>query len=250
MKTIALPNQTAYAYIQHSRYFQGLPEAALHAVAHAARWCTISSEQYLFHQGDPAQHFYLLCEGQLRLIQITPEGKQIILGLLSPIREVGIVAAIPNAEYPLTMQCLNPTGTLLAWDSASLTALIEQYPVLAVRAMRMVTGRFVQLQTLYRELATLRVEQRIARALVRLTRQAGVPDHVGGTLIGIPLSRQHLADMTGTTLYTVSRTLSAWEQQGIVTSGRERVIVRDRERLIAIADDVPSSPLQIEPPPC
>ncbi|NJL06183.1 MAG: Crp/Fnr family transcriptional regulator [Chloroflexaceae bacterium] len=160
------------------------------------------------------------------------------------------MAAIPNAEYPLTAQCLSPSVTVLAWGSAPLTALIEHYPILAVRAMQMVTGRFVQLQNLYRELATLRVEQRIARALVRLTRQAGTPDQTGGTLIGIPLSRQHLADMTGTTLYTVSRTLSAWEQRGIVTSGRERVIVRNLEGLTALADDVPPRPSQAEPPPC
>ncbi len=248
MKSITTPNHSTY--VEHSRYFEGLPVAALHAVVQAAQPVRLTTGDYLFHQGDPAQQFYLLCEGQLRLIQITPEGQQIILGLLSPIREVGIVAAIPNAEYPLTAQGISPTALTLAWSSASLTALIEQYPVLAVRAMRMVTGRFVQLQNLYRELATLRVEQRIARALVRLTRQAGMPSSTGGTLISIPLSRQHLADMTGTTLYTVSRTLSAWEQRGIVEARRERVVVRDMDALMSLADDLSASPPPPDPPPC
>ncbi|NJL06182.1 MAG: cyclic nucleotide-binding domain-containing protein [Chloroflexaceae bacterium] len=102
MKTIAPPHQTALAYIQHSRYFQDLPETAVQTVAQAAQLRTIHSEQYLFHQGDPAQYFYLLCEGQLRLIQIAPEGQQIILGLLSPIREVALwlPSPTPNTRSP------------------------------------------------------------------------------------------------------------------------------------------------------
>jgi len=45
--------------------------------------------------------------------------------------------------------------------------------------------------------------------------------------INFPLSRQDIAEMTGSTLYTVSRTLREWERQGLVVSGRQRVVLRD-----------------------
>jgi CRP-like cAMP-binding protein len=90
----------------------------------------------------------------------------------------------------------------------------------------------------YQELVTERVEQRLARALLRLARQAGQRSEQG-VLIGFPLSRENLADMTGTTLYTVSRILSSWEHQGLVEAGRERVLIRRPHALVAIAEDLP-----------
>jgi CRP-like cAMP-binding protein len=112
---------------------------------------------------------------------------------------------------------------------------------MALNGLRMVAGRFRDLQRRYQELATERVERRVARTLLRLTRQAGkgVPE---GVLLDLPLSRQDLGDLTGTTLYTVSRILSRWEQDGLITTGRERVIVCKPHGLVAIAEDLPSTP--------
>jgi len=94
----------------------------------------------------------------------------------------------------------------------------------------------------YQELMTERVEQRVARALLRLARQVGQKADKG-VLIGLPLSREDLAEMTGTTLYTVSRILSRWEDQDLVETGRERVLIRQPHGLVAIAEDLPPSTL-------
>jgi CRP-like cAMP-binding protein len=84
----------------------------------------------------------------------------------------------------------------------------------------------------------------VARCLLRLARQTGQKIE-GGVLIGLPLSREDLAKIAGTTLYTVSRILSGWEQQGFVEAGRERVLIRQAHILAAIAEDLPpSTPLQ------
>jgi CRP-like cAMP-binding protein len=90
----------------------------------------------------------------------------------------------------------------------------------------------------YQELATERVEQRVARALLRLARQVGQKEE-DGILINLPLSREDLAEMIGTTLYTVSRILSRWEHQGLVKTGRERVLIRNPHALVDIAEDLP-----------
>jgi CRP-like cAMP-binding protein len=97
------------------------------------------------------------------------------------------------------------------------------------------------LQNQHRELATERVERRIARALLRLVPQMG-REVADGVVIDLRLSRQDLADLTGTTLYTVSRTLSQWEKQGLVQSGRERVLIRLPHALAALAEDLPTPP--------
>jgi CRP-like cAMP-binding protein len=84
--------------------------------------------------------------------------------------------------------------------------------------------------TRVRELATERVSQRLAHTLLRLMRQAGTPGP-DGVLIAHPLTRQEFADLTGTTLYTVSRTLSRWQAQGILQSTRRHLLVRAPKRV-------------------
>jgi len=224
--------------LSNIRFFQGLDAAALADIAQAGRVQHVTREAFFFHQDEPATTFSVLTEGQARLSQVTPDGHQIILGFIVPGQEVGILAAIEQAEYPLTLQAVTDC-VALAWDRAPLLDLLERYPLLGLRALRMVAGRFVQLQNQYRELATERVERRIARALLRLGEQAG-QQAADGVRIDLPLSRQDVAEMTGTTLYTVSRTLSSWEKQGIVASGRERVVIRSRQALRTIAEDLPA----------
>ncbi len=109
--------------------------------------------------------------------------------------------------------------------------------------MRILSERICEMQDRFRELATERVAQRVARALLRLVRQAGRRTEEG-VLIDLPLSRRDLAELTGTTLFTVSRVLSEWEAAGTVRTGRRRVIVRSPHALVAIAEDLPP----IEPP--
>jgi len=77
----------------------------------------------------------------------------------------------------------------------------------------------------------------VARALLRLINQSSRKVDAG-ILIDFPLSRQDLAEITGTTLHTVSRILSAWEQRGIVTSGRRKIVITRPRALVSIAEDL------------
>lgn len=79
------------------------------------------------------------------------------------------------------------------------------------------------------------VERRVAHAILRLARQAGRRIE-GGVQIDFPITRQDVAQMTGTTLHTVSRILSAWEDQGLVEGGRKRIVLRDAHRLFLLAE--------------
>ena len=130
-------------------------------------------------------------------------------------------------------------GRSYSWDYESSIRLMERYPQISLNGLRLVASRFRELQDRYRELSTERVEQRVARALMRLARQAGKRTDEG-VLLDLPLSRQDLGEMTGTTLYTVSRIMSRWEQYGLVVTGRERIVIRNPHGLVIIAEDLPS----------
>src|SRR5262245_39547949 len=103
---------------------------------------------------------------------------------------------------------------------------LDECPELGLHAGRSVAGRLHDLQVQYRQLATAKVERRVARALLRLVEHAGRRTD-SGVLIDLPLSREDIAQMTGTTLHTVSRIISRFEADGIVGDGRERVTIRN-----------------------
>jgi CRP-like cAMP-binding protein len=85
------------------------------------------------------------------------------------------------------------------------------------------------------EMSTKHVEQRIARALLRLIHQTGrkVPQ---GIEINFPITRKDVSEMTGTTLQTVSRLLSSWEKRGFVTSKRKKIIICDPHQLTLLGE--------------
>jgi CRP/FNR family transcriptional regulator, nitrogen oxide reductase regulator len=123
----------------------------------------------------------------------------------------------------------------LSWPSSSWQRLIVEYPTLAASALETVGSRLQDTQARVIEISNEHVEQRVAHALLRLAKQAGKKVDAG-VEIDFPISRQDIAEMTGTTLHTVSRILSAWETEGLVEGGRQRIVLRDAHRLQGLAE--------------
>jgi CRP-like cAMP-binding protein len=217
-------------------FFDGLSPGERETVMRRAVSRQAERKQVIFHEGDAANALYLVDAGRVKLTQLAADGQEVLVRFAGPGEVIAAVAALPGSKYPVTAAAVEPTRLLL-WHSADIEDLCGRYPRLRTNLLQAVSGHMRDALGRVRELATERVAQRVARTLLRLTRQAGRRVE-GGVLIDHPLSRQELAEMTGTTLYTVSRLLSQWEGEGIVEAGRERVLVRHPHRLVAIAEDL------------
>jgi CRP-like cAMP-binding protein len=215
---------------------RGLSAEALEEVAAKATEKKVRAGGTLFREGEPASALYLMLEGRVKLTQVAADGHEVILRFVGPGDAVAALALFGDAAYPVTAGAVSDS-VLMAWHRDVLQELFQHHPPLAVNAMRLLSERLREVQERFRELATERVAQRIARALLRLVRQVGRRVE-GGVLIDLTLSRQDLAELTGTTLYTVSRVLSEWEGQGILESGRAKVVVKRPHALVAIAEDL------------
>ncbi|HVN76051.1 MAG TPA: Crp/Fnr family transcriptional regulator [Thermoanaerobaculaceae bacterium] len=218
-------------------FFQGLQPGALAEVVAAACERRVEEGEAVFREGEPADRFCVVTDGRLKLTQLGADGNEVILRFVGPGEATAALAIFEGTEYPLTARAVGPTS-VLEWEREAVQALLRRHTALAVNTVRLLSERLREVQERFRELATERVAQRVARALLRLVRQAGRKVEVG-VLIDLPLSRQDLAEMTGTTLFTVSRVLSEWEARGIIESGRERVTVTNPHGLVAIAEDLP-----------
>jgi len=214
--------------------FAGLSPEALDDILARAHARHYTKGTPVFSQNEEAHSFFLLLHGRLRVTQVTPHGEQIVVRFVSPGDLFGVAMAIGRDTYPGTATAIVDSLALL-WPSAIWPEMMSRYPLLASNAMRMVGGRLQEAHQRLREISTEDVERRVAHAVLKLADQAGHASP-GGTLIDFPLTRQDIAEMTATTLHTVSRIVSAWEAAGIVESGRQRIAVRDRARLQTIAD--------------
>jgi CRP-like cAMP-binding protein len=217
--------------------FSGLDGSSLERVASAAHERALEGDEYFFHEGEPASHLHVLHTGEVRIFQLTPEGNQVLLRFIHPWNVFGGVAAFGQNEYPASAQAIGDSSAWV-WSGAVMRELMQELPQLALNALAHTAETIQQLQERVRELQTEKVERRVARALLRLARQRGKRT-AEGVLIDLPLSRQDLAEMTGTNLYSVSRIVSAWEKQGWVMAGRERVVLRVPHKLVAFAEDLP-----------
>lgn len=219
--------------------FRGLDDDSLGVAAVDARIVKAATGRSFFREGDAAKSFFVLRRGRVKFTHISPEGHEVILRVIGPGEPFGGVAAIEeNSTYPVTARAVE-TSEAYTWDGRKITALMHRYPSIAINAARMIARRLHDLQRQHHELMTDRVERRIARALLRLAQHSGRRVE-GGVQIDFPVSRQDLAQMTGTTLFTVSRTLTAWVEAGVIATGRRRVVVREPDRLVRIAEDLPT----------
>ena len=125
---------------------------------------------------------------------------------------------------------------VLCWPNAAWPGLQSRAPAFGANAYQTIGARLQDTQSRVVEMSTRQVEQRIAGAVMRLVQQSGRKTEEG-VEIDFPITRQDIAEMTGSTLHTVSRLMSAWEDEGIVKSGRQKVTVTDPHALMLVAEN-------------
>lgn len=214
--------------------FQNATDDDLKLIAQNSIERSIEEGEFFFFQGDPAEYFYVLLSGRAKLMQTNPSGQQVNLRTINEWQMFGALGAVrDNATYPATAQALEQS-TALAVKSDYLRELMQTRPYLSFDLMKLMTTYIQEMQSRYRELATEKVERRIAHTLLRLVSQMGAKVPGGG--IELTFTRQELAEMSGTTLFTVSRVLSEWEKIDIVETGRERILIRKPHELMKISE--------------
>ncbi|KPG01551.1 Crp/Fnr family transcriptional regulator [Rhodopseudomonas sp. AAP120] len=217
--------------------FAGFATEELDAILQEARSIRVPKNAKVFEQGEDAHSFFVLLHGHVRASKVTPAGEQVVVRYVSPGETLGVAMAIGLQRYPATATAVDDS-IVLAWPTTAWPRLVERYPSLATNTLRTVGGRLQETHSRVIEMSTQQVEQRVAHALLRLAKQSGRKVD-NGVQIDFPISRQDIAQMTGTTLHTVSRLLSGWEQRGLIESGRQKIVLREPHQLVMLAEQAP-----------
>ena len=200
--------------------FSGIPEEDCATIVAAAQERTYPRDKIVFFEGDSVRQVVLLTSGCVKLSQTSPQGQEVILRMVGP-GETLCAECFPKYSHCSTAQTIN-SSTALVWVASQFEAVATRFPMLGRNISCVLLQTLNQLEVRFREICTEKVAPRLSSQLVRLVNQVG--QHSDGN-VEIMLSQRDLAQLTGTTLFTVSRLLGQWEEQGIVQPRRQGVVV-------------------------
>jgi CRP/FNR family transcriptional regulator, nitrogen oxide reductase regulator len=220
-------------------FFADLPAEDLEAVNQKFREVGFQVEEYIYHEGDPAADLFVIAEGMVRVFQIAPSGRRVLLDILAAGDFFGNLPMLGAEEYTDTAQAQTP-ACVLRVGADPFQQILNQYPGVTQKVLGLVAHRLQAANERVFLLSSLPVERRIAFILLKLAGRLG-QEHEVGLLIGTPLSRENLAEMAGTTPESASRVMSQFQKEGLIAAGREWVALKNPASLQALVDEEPLS---------
>jgi CRP-like cAMP-binding protein len=225
--------RTAEELLRTTPIFSRLSVEDRRKIAEVATVRTFDRGQIIFEQESPSDAFYAITAGRVKIFKMMPNGKDLILEVFGPGDPLGAVAAYLGRPFPASATALEETTCVLI-PRADFFRLLEGHPSLVRGLLLGLTTRLVELTNRLAELTGGRIEPRFARLFLKLADEMGRSER-GGAFIPLPLSRQELADMTGTTIETCIRIMSRWGKEDIVRTEKDGFVVLARAELAHLA---------------
>ena len=194
---------------------------------------TYEKGETIFSEGDASDCLFTIASGRVKVVKMIPSGKEVILEIFGPGDPVGAVVAYEGRPYPASAVATERTACILV-QRAEFFSLLERYPSFVRGFLVGMALRIVELTRRIPEVAGGRVETRFAHLFLKLADRMARPDR-GGSFIPMALSRQELADLTGTTIETCIRLMSRWGKEGIVSTEKDGFVIHDRPVLEKLA---------------
>jgi CRP/FNR family transcriptional regulator, nitrogen oxide reductase regulator len=206
-----------------SALFAGLTPRECTEILSRARIKTFARDEILFAQGQPINSLVLIQAGSVKLTQLSSGGNEVILWMNGSGDVVSVHGHRIGCGHTCSARAMEQCQTLV-WEYSRLQLLVVQYPLIGANIGKILASRLKELEERFREIATEKVSKRLALTLLRLIKSVGKEQREG---VEVALSREELAQMTGTTLFTISRIISKWAELGLVVPKRQGVVICD-----------------------
>jgi len=217
--------------------FACLSEADRRELASHAIEVPIQKGQFIFREGDAADWFHIVKQGNVKCVKSSPEGREVTLKVLMPGDLFCCEASAFSGEgHPGCAQSMGE-GTIIKIHRKVMLDVIQRNPEAAVNIINYLSLRLRESQDNAKAFALDRAEQRVAAILVNLTQRSGIQE-ANGTRIGVRLTHQDLADMAGLTKETTSRILSRLKKDQLISGTGKKLLIRDLSRLQRMAPHV------------
>ena len=224
-KNVALINT-----LRSCQLFTGLPPADLEQIAAVTVLKSLEKDQYLFHEGDPANGFYVVQRGAVNVHRVNAAGKEQIIHVFRTGDSFAEVALASPTGYPADARALEPTQVLLV-QKAGILELLKRRPELALRMLGSMSSHLRVLVGQLEDLTLKDVETRLANWLVK---RCPDPQSERPVAIELKMTKRVLAAELGTVSETFSRTLAKFRDQKLISVKGKTVTVLTPLKLQAL----------------
>lgn len=190
--------------------------------AHGARLVRVRRGGELFAQGDPAEHFYIVRSGRVRMVVLNDRGREFTQGFFGPGESFGEPPFFTTGRYPASAEAVEES-TVWRCPRPGFLALLREHPDTHLAVTTALSRRLIYKSMMLGEIAVEEAEHRLATLIHYFLRAQGTT----GAEWKVPFTRQQLADMTGLRVETVIRTIKAMESRGALSIVRGRIVWKD-----------------------
>ncbi len=221
--------------IQHLKKIELLSGVSPDLLATLASKITLHEvrrRRVIFLPGDPGTSVYFLNSGRVKISRVTRDGKELTLCYLDPgevFGELCLVDGGPREDMAEAME----NALISEVPREEYLKLLERNAIIGARMTRLVCQRRRELERKVEDLVFKDVSAKLAELLMELAAQHGIEDR-RGTLLGVKITHQEMANLIGSTRETVSLTLSQFKRNKLITSEGRRIILVDQDGLKAL----------------
>lgn len=216
-------------YLRNIPLFEELEEEILGELSKAIIERKYEKNSKIYLQGDRSEGIYIIKNGQVIITMISEEGGEKILYLLGPGEIFGEIAIFDGKDRANTAQALTDCEIILI-PSVKLESFLKSNPEIAIKLLKVISYRLRLSQMEIRDLALQDTVGRTIGTLLQLAKEHGCKSSEG-TEINLPINRQALASMIGTSRETLTRILFKLQEEKIIALNKKTIIILDEERL-------------------
>ena len=210
--------------------FRGLTEAQLLRVEDVAFEEEFQKGDYIFRQGEPVEWLHIVLRGRVKLLRHAPTGAATIIEIYSVGDDLDAAALIEGGPCPASARALSD-GVVMKISAQNFRKMLAEWPVVANNVMQELGARYRELMENLSSLAVYNVESRFCKVMANLAKRFGIVGDCRGVILDLALTRQDLADITGTTLETTIRTLNRLRGNGLIQWEGKRFFIPDVKAL-------------------
>ncbi len=204
--------------------FSGLDDALFESILQGTQIRTHPKGRMLFQRGDPAEYFYIITEGWVKIYRDTANGDHTVLGIFSRGDMFAEAAAFIGIGFPASAEVVED-ARLVGIEAKRFVSMVEKHPSTALNMMASMSRHLHRLLYEVERLKTRSASQRLVEFLLR---RCHVVD--GAAIIDLPYDKNLIAARLGVQPESLSRLLNKLRDYGVTTDAN-RVYVDDVSRL-------------------
>lgn len=218
---------------RHLGVFQSLEPELARLLNSSKRTFNFNKGQVIFYEDHPVFGIYCVNSGKIKIYRTTSDGKRKILRISGPGELIGHWSLFADKSYSCTAEAMEE-ATVCFIDRQVLYSLISESKDVSWQIIKQLARELVRTDEHITDIAHLSVRERLAGMLLFLKDRYG-EDNDEGVTLNLPLSREDLADLIGTSTETAVRNLSELREEGIIKSDKRQIVILSAERLSRIA---------------